>query len=154
MIATLTKKLKQMILIERSPRKAALSFALGVFIAFSPFVGFHTAMVFLFAWLFALNAALLFAVSILLNNPWTMVPIYATGHVVGDHIFYWLGIDAMYMNPSWVSSINNFITRHTGMSGISFWAFMIGGHLLGLLLSIVVYFVVHHIVSQRMGSLG
>jgi len=129
---------------ERSPRKLAFSCALGVFIAFSPFVGLHTAMVFMFSWFFALNTALLFAVSMLINNPWTMVPIYATNHVVGDQVFYLCGIDGMQLNPGWVATINHWIMQHTGISGISFWAFMIGGHLLGLLLSFVVYITVHY----------
>jgi len=134
---------------ERCPRRLAFSISLAVFIAFSPFVGFHTAMVFLFAWLFALNAAVLLGISMFINNPWTMVPIYAADHFVGDSIFYLFGINSMDLNPDWVSSLNVWIFHYTGMEGISFWAFLIGGNLLSLLLAILVYPIIRYISMRR-----
>ena len=133
---------------ERCPRRLAFSVSLAVFIAFSPFVGFHTAMVFLFSWLFALNAAILLAISMLINNPWTMVPIYAADHVVGDGIFYLFGIDSMGLNPDWVCKLNSWIAYYTGLEGISLWAFLIGGNLLSLLLAVTVYPIIRY-VSMR-----
>jgi len=124
---------------ERSPHKLALSFCMGVYIAFSPFVGLHTAMVFVFSWLFALNLAFTWTISVFINNPWTMVPVYGSGHVIGDGIFYLLGIDGMRLNPSWVNAINAFITKYTGLRGISLWAFLIGGNLLGIAAGVLLY---------------
>lgn len=68
-----------------------------------------------------------------------MVPVYGSGHVVGDGIFYLLGIDGMRLNPTWVNSVNNYIYHYTGLSGISLWAFLIGGNLLGIAASIMLY---------------
>ena len=48
MIGWLQRVLSRIIHYERCLHKLSLSFCLGVYIAFSPFVGFHTAMVFLF----------------------------------------------------------------------------------------------------------
>lgn len=146
---TLYNKVRMSLQNERCPRRLAFSVSLAVFIAFSPFVGFHTAMVFLFAWLFALNAAILLAISMLINNPWTMVPIYAADHIVGDHLFYLCGINGMELNPDWVSSVNNWICYYTGLNGISFWAFLVGGTLLSIVLALIVYPIIRYVSRQR-----
>lgn len=134
---------------ERCPRRLAFSVSLAVFIAFSPFVGFHTVMVFLFAWLFTLNAAVLLAISMLINNPWTMVPIYAADHVVGNHLFYLCGIDGMNLNPDWICSVNSWISHYTGLEGISLWAFLVGGNLLSVVLAITTYPIIHYVSTRR-----
>jgi hypothetical protein len=58
------------------PHRLALAFGLGVFIAFSPWLGLHIASAFLFAWLFRLNKIVVLTGSFV-NNPWTIVPLYA-----------------------------------------------------------------------------
>ena len=77
--------LRQVLHLQESPRRTALAFALGVFIAFSPAYGLHTAMVALCTWLFGLNFLALLA-GALVNNPWTIIPIlgatYWTGALV------------------------------------------------------------------------
>src|SRR5436309_610992 len=65
-----------------SPRRTALAFAIGVFIAFSPLYGLHTISVFLFAWAFRLNVVAVLAGS-LVNNPWTVLPILGSTMWVG-----------------------------------------------------------------------
>ena len=65
-----------------SPRRTALAFAIGVFIAFSPAYGLHTISVFLFAWAFRLNVVAMLAGS-LVNNPWTLFPILVSTMWVG-----------------------------------------------------------------------
>lgn len=66
--------LRQVLHLQESPQRTALAFALGVFIAFSPAYGLHTAMVALCTWLFGLNFLALLA-GALVNNPWTIIPI-------------------------------------------------------------------------------
>ena len=149
MIKSMYKKIRSFFKNESCPRRLAFSVSLAVFIAFSPFVGFHTAMVFLFSWLFALNAAVLLAISMFINNPWTMVPIYAADHIVGDRIFYFFGINSMEFNPDWVSSLNTWIHHYTGMEGISLWAFLVGGNLLSFLLAGITYPVVRYLSMRR-----
>jgi uncharacterized protein (DUF2062 family) len=149
MIKSIYNKVRTFIQNERCPRRLAFSVSLAVFIAFSPFVGFHTAMVFLFAWLFTLNAAVLLALSMLINNPWTMVPIYAADHVVGDQLFQLFGINGMELNPDWVCSLNKWIFHYTGLTGISFWAFLVGGNLLSIVLAIIIYPIIRYVSMQR-----
>src|SRR5213076_379874 len=62
--------------IDDTPQRTAAAFALGVFFGFSPFLGFHTLLAIVFAFLFNLNrvAALLGVYS---NLPWIIAPYYA-----------------------------------------------------------------------------
>src|SRR3954469_2485926 len=66
-----------------SPERTAAAFALGVFFGFSPFIGFHTLLAILFAFLLNFNrvAVLLGVYS---NLPWVVAPYYAfTTMVIG-----------------------------------------------------------------------
>jgi len=143
------KFLETLVLKERNPNTLALSFCLGVFIAFSPFICFHSALIILFCWLFSLNLAVAFASTWLVNNPWTMVPVYWTDYVFGNWFLRtFLGIDPVALNPTWMNSLNRFICSYTGISGLSFWGFMIGGNLLGILVSIILYPIVKIIFKR------
>jgi len=74
--------LRQVLHLQESPRRTALAFAVGVFIAFSPAYGLHTAMVVLCTWLFGLNFVAMLA-GALVNNPWTIVPILGATYWTG-----------------------------------------------------------------------
>jgi uncharacterized protein (DUF2062 family) len=74
--------LRHVLHLQESPRRTALAFAVGVFIAFSPAYGLHTAMVVLCTWLFGLNFVALLA-GALVNNPWTIVPILGATYWTG-----------------------------------------------------------------------
>ena len=74
--------LREVLHLQEPPRRTALAFALGVFIAFSPAYGLHMILVGLCTWLFGLNFLALLAGS-LINNPWTLVPILG--------LTYWSG---------------------------------------------------------------
>ena len=125
---------------EQSAQKLTLSCCLGIYIAFSPWVGFHTIMVFAFSWLFRLNPAITFTSTYILNNPWTMTPLYLGDYFFGDWVLKsCFGIDSMAINPSWMTWVNTNLTYYTGLKGLSFWAFMVGGNLLGILFSVILY---------------
>jgi uncharacterized protein len=131
--------IKRMITYERSPRRLALTCALGIYIGISPFVGFHTAMVFIFGWCFALSIPVLFMVSAMIHNPWTMMPVYAVDHLFGKWLFALLNIDYLQWDPTWVESCNLFLQKHTGIAGLSLSAFLIGGNVLALSASLMLY---------------
>ena len=62
--------------IDDTPQRTAAAFAFGVFFGFSPFLGFHTLLAVVFAFLFSYNrvAVLLGVYS---NLPWLIAPYYA-----------------------------------------------------------------------------
>lgn len=70
----LRAKIREALHLGETPQRTSFAFALGVFIAFSPTYGLHSASVVLLAWAFRLNFPALLVGS-LVNNPWTVVPI-------------------------------------------------------------------------------
>ena len=66
---------KKLLQAETSAKKFARSICVGIFIAFSPFVGFHTLMAIAFCRLFSLNYPVTLTVQLAINNPLTIVPI-------------------------------------------------------------------------------
>lgn len=74
--------IKKLLHIEDTPERTALAFSIGIFLGFSPFLGFHTLAGLAIAFLFGLNR-----VAILLgvwsNTPWWIVPYYMGATWVG-----------------------------------------------------------------------
>jgi uncharacterized protein (DUF2062 family) len=68
-----------------TPKRTAAAFAMGVFFGFSPFLGFHTVLAIIVAFIFDLNrvAALLGVYS---NLPWIIAPYYAIVTMIGAKI--------------------------------------------------------------------
>ena len=58
------------------PHKLAFAFSLGIFIAFSPWLGLHIISAVFFAWIFRVSKFVVLTASFV-NNPWTLVPMYA-----------------------------------------------------------------------------
>lgn len=142
-----------LLLKEPSPHKLALAFSAGIYIAISPFPGLHTAMVFFFSWLLRLNFFVTFAVNTVVNNPWTMVPVYAADYFCGNVVCYsFFGHNFIVLNPSWMNWFNNMIAHYLGLEEISLCSFLIGGNLLGILCAVVSYPVVRYIFSKIIPS--
>lgn len=74
--------LRRLLALDDTPHRIALAFAVGVFLAFSPFLGFHTILGLGIAFLFGLNRVAML-VGLFVNNPWTLVPIYGVATYVG-----------------------------------------------------------------------
>jgi uncharacterized protein len=73
---------KSLLHIEDTPERTALAYSIGVFLGFSPFLGFHTLAGLAVAFLFRLNR-----VAILLgvwsNAPWWVIPYYTLATSAG-----------------------------------------------------------------------
>lgn len=130
----------QISLKERSPYILALSFCLGAYIAFSPFLLLHTAMCIGIAFLFGLNIAVTLAASMMINNPWTAVPIYVTDYIFG----HWLVHSVLHYGerlyvPQWLGATQAYIGSVLGIDAVCFWSFMIGGNVLGIGVALLLY---------------
>jgi len=78
-----------------------------------------------------------------------MVPVYSSNYIFGDWFLKtFIGVDPLKMNPHWMCLMNNFLYKYTGISGLSFWSFMVGGHLLGIIVSVMLYPVVKVIFNR------
>jgi len=79
---TIPVYLRSLLALDESPQRIALAFAVGVFLAFSPFLGLHTFLGLGIAFLFGLNRVAML-VGLFVNNPWTLVPIYGVATYLG-----------------------------------------------------------------------
>jgi len=141
--------LKSLFIKERSSKKLATSFCVGAYIAFSPFMGLHTVMTFAFAWLFNLNLAATFTGSCLINNPWTMIPVYSGGYFFGDWLLHAVfGFDTIGSNPTWMACINEPLAAYVGLPQVSLWSFLLGGNLLGIVIGIGLYPVMNYLFTK------
>jgi len=140
MLSRIKTFLKEIAEKESCPHKLAVAASLSIYISFSPFLGLHTAMHIVFGWLFGLNIPLLLAVGYGVNNPWTMTPIYMSGYFCGYWILHsWYGLSVTGFNPLWMSFVNVKLGYYLGIAKISFWAFMLGANLIGVILAFVMY---------------
>ena len=71
--------------IDDTPQRTAAAFALGVFFGFSPFLGLHTLLGILFAFLLNLNRVAVL-LGIYSNLPWIIAPYYAIVTMLGAKI--------------------------------------------------------------------
>lgn len=137
---------------QRCPHKLALSFAVGTYIAFSPYVGFHSALVLLLSWSFSLECAATFAAAWLINNPWTMLPIYAFTYNVGECVLgSWFGINTAAYNPSvpaCITPLTSWLAVKTGLTHISLWSFILGGNLVGVCAALLMYPLIKPLFKQ------
>src|SRR4029453_1472904 len=74
---------RRLLAIDDPPERTALAFSIGVFIAFSPFLGLHTLMATLIAFVFRFNKIAIYT-GTFVNNPFlTLVPIILASYPTG-----------------------------------------------------------------------
>jgi uncharacterized protein len=93
---TFAHSLRKLMALDDTPERIAKAFALGVFLAFSPLIGLHLFIGFGLAFFCGLNRLALF-LGLFINNPWTLIPIYAAGTYLGGLI---IGFPQMPPPPS------------------------------------------------------
>jgi hypothetical protein len=77
------KTLRRLLAIDDPPERTALAFSVGIFIAFSPFLGLHTIVATALAFIFRFNKVAIYA-GTYINNPFlTLVPIILASYAVG-----------------------------------------------------------------------
>jgi uncharacterized protein (DUF2062 family) len=77
---------RRLLAIDDPPERTAFAFSVGVFIAFSPFLGLHTIMATALAFLFRFNKIAIYT-GTFVNNPFlTLVPIIIASYGVGAFI--------------------------------------------------------------------
>ena len=74
---------RRLLAIDDPPERTALAFSIGVFIAFSPFLGLHTIMATLVAFIFRFNKIAIYAGTFINNPILTLVPIIVVSYALG-----------------------------------------------------------------------
>ena len=138
----LLNRVSAILSINDSPQKIAISFAIGIFIGMSPFLGIHTLLGIVVASLFRLNKFVTI-VGVYITNPWTIIPIYSFATWFGARL---LGIEKVIPNINW-SDINFAIL----INDLKFLLipFVVGSTLLGFLTGLTGYIIIYHAVKRR-----
>ena len=82
MRARARRLLESFLHLDDTPRRIAVAFGVGVYLAFHPLFGLHTVMALGIAFAFRLSRAAVL-VGIYVNNPWTIAPMYLAGTTLG-----------------------------------------------------------------------
>jgi len=125
-----------------SPQQASLGMALGIFVGMSPFLGFHTVMAVLLASLFGWSK-ITAAVGVLVTNPITAPIIYPLTYQLGVMLtgFSEPIIWSRLLEPgAFIALMKN--------SPMIIIDMLVGGILVGLPLSIVIYYITYAAVSK------
>lgn len=77
---------RRLLAIDDPPERTALAFSIGVFIAFSPFLGLHTIMATAIAFLFRFNKIAIYTGTFINNPLFTLVPIIIVSYAVGAFV--------------------------------------------------------------------
>jgi uncharacterized protein (DUF2062 family) len=132
------KLLHKLFTLNDTPKKIALSFAIGVFISITPTFGFHTILAIIIAFLFQLNKISII-IGTLLNNPWTTVFVYALSYKIG----------ALLLNTK-LNVINNFSIDFLLHKGLHIYLITwFGSIIIAIPVSVFFYFIVKFVLEKR-----
>jgi uncharacterized protein len=133
---------RRLLAIDDPPERTALAFSIGVFIAFSPFLGLHTILATVIAFLFRFNKIAIYT-GTFINNPFlTLVPIIIASYTIGAFI---LGRPLripdegleLLQNPRIFSG--EYYQRLFVQSWGIVWPFSVGGMALSVVCSLLAY---------------
>lgn len=148
------KSIERLVRSEKSSKKLAASFCLGTWIALTPTIPLQTPLLFLLSWLFRLNASVTFFAVYLINNPFTMVPIYIIDYAFGVWFFEKVvGFDLVRYNPWWMERFNAFLSRYIDVKkhfGTEFclWCLFLGGIIFASLVSLLLYPILRRVFDR------
>ena len=144
--------LRRLLAIDDPPERTALAFSIGVFIAFSPFLGLHTILATLVAFAFRFNKIAIYT-GTFINNPFlTLVPIILLSYAVGAFV---LG-RPLGLPPESVELLKHPHLLTGEWWGKLLWSsgnvlvpFAIGGMVLSVICSLIAYPLTLHFLRAR-----
>ncbi len=132
--------------LDDTPRRIAVAFGVGVYIAFHPLFGLHTLMALGIAFAFRLSRAAVL-VGIYVNNPWTIAPMYVAGTTLGCWI---LGVPLDGLEGiHWDLGSRAFY--HTLLVSLRpyLWPYVIGNTILGIVCGYGAYLGMRWLLERR-----
>ena len=143
---------RRLLTLDDPPERTALAFAIGVFIAFSPFLGLHTIMATLVAFIFRFNKIAIYS-GTFINNPFlTLVPIIIASYAVGAFILGQPlrisseGLDLL-KEPHLLTG--DYYRKLVREGSEIVWPFTIGGTVLSVVCSLIAYPVTFWLLRKR-----
>ncbi len=138
---------RRLLTLEDSPERIAFAFAVGIFLAFSPLLGLHTFLGLVLAFLFGLNRPAIL-VGVFVNNPWTLVPIYAMGNWVGGFVIG-IPVDQRFPTPGWDSLWSSRFWVELAHGWRLFVPLVVGSFTLAVVAAFLAYFLALRVVRQE-----
>ncbi len=122
--------------LDDTPEKLAFSFAVGVYVSVSPFLGIHTIIIIIISFLFGLNKVSAIAGS-WVNLPWTIPIVYYSEFKIGE----------FFLNRHIHFDMKPFTMEHYLRSGSEvFLAIFIGSVIEGIFFGIIFYFLLKYLI--------
>lgn len=143
---SLRRAFRAVLQVEDTPHRIALAFAVGVWIAFFPIWGIHTAMALGVAFLLRLSRAAML-VGAWVNNPWTMAPLYTAGTLLGCLL---LRVPSEGLTSlDWTLGWRDFLRVLLDTLRPYLWPFVVGNLVLGTLAALVSYLALRLTLEAR-----
>ena len=132
---------RRLLALDDPPERTALAFSIGVFVAFSPFLGLHTVLATSIAFVFRFNKLAIYS-GTFINNPFTLVPIIVASYAIGALVLgrpLWIsaeGVDLLE-NPHLLTA--DYYRKLFLESWQIVWPFTIGATVLSVVCSLLAY---------------
>ncbi|HEX5708861.1 MAG TPA: DUF2062 domain-containing protein [Pyrinomonadaceae bacterium] len=144
---------RRLLAIDDPPERTALAFSVGVFIAFSPFLGLHTIMATVVAFAFRFNKVAIYSGTFVNNPVLTLVPITVVSYALGAFVTGRpLALPAEGLEL--LSRPRPFHSSYWGALGAHAWdvvvPFSVGASILSVVCSLATYPVTLHLLRARM----
>jgi uncharacterized protein len=145
--ARLRRLIQAFLHLDDTPRRIAVAFGVGVYVAFHPLFGLHTLMALGIAFAFRLSRAAVL-VGIYVNNPWTMAPMYIAGTTLGCLL---LGVPLEGLRDiAWDDWDERGFYRILLLSlRPYFWPYVLGNTILGIVCGWAAYVMMRWILERR-----
>ncbi|HEY6233314.1 MAG TPA: DUF2062 domain-containing protein [Pyrinomonadaceae bacterium] len=146
---------RRLLALDDPPERTALAFAIGVFIAFSPFLGLHTILATVIAFIFRFNKVAIYT-GTFINNPLiTLIPIIVASYAIGAFVLGRpLRIPAagleLLAHPHPLT--RDYYRQLFRESWDVLWPFTIGGMTLSVVCSLIAYPVTSSLLRARRRS--
>lgn len=133
---------RRLLALDDPPERTALAFSIGVFVAFSPFLGLHTILATSIAFIFRFNKLAIYS-GTFINNPFlTLVPIIVASYAIGAFL---LG-RPLRIPPEGVELLTNphpltadYYRKLFRESWQIVWPFTVGATVLSVVCSLIAY---------------
>jgi uncharacterized protein len=142
----LQKLMQILVSVDDTPHQTALAFGVGVFIAFSPLLGFHWVLALVACFALRINKVVTF-LGTYINNPWTIAPLYLAGTAVGCAL---LGVSTEGLKTiEWHSEGAAFYRGLLQHLRPYLWPYVVGNTLLGIVTGFGSYFLLRWFLERR-----
>ena len=146
MRARARRLLESFLHLDDTPRRIAVAFGVGVYLAFHPLFGLHTLLALGIAFAFRLSRAAVL-VGIYVNNPWTIAPMYLAGTTLGCWI---LGVPISGLTGiQWDLGSLAFYRVLLVSLRPYLWPYVVGNTILGIVCGWVAYVAMRWFLERR-----